>query len=137
MASHLTDSFRNVCRPLAVAAAVTVALACVTGPKDSLSGDWSGGGFLLSLHESGSTVTGMAGGTACFGTPVSGSIHRDDFQLTIDTGAWANTYAGSFVGASTISMNQTPAPVDVAIAPILLFKVPATALGKCVVDSRE
>jgi hypothetical protein len=130
MASHLSDSFRNVLRPLAFAAAAIVALACATGPKDSLSGAWAevGGGFGLSLRQSGSAVTGTGGSTPCATTPVSGSVHGTHFDLMVDTGAFATNYAGTFINASTISIQQSD--VDVDIGAIFLEK--DTTLGLCV-----
>ncbi len=127
----------HLLRSIALTTAVIAAPACITGPKPSLSGDWVGGGVLLSLHQSGSVVTGMSGGTPCFGTAVAGSIHGEDFQLTFDTGTSATTYAGKFVSLSTISMNRTPAPLNVSFGPILLSKESAAALGKCLTNSHE
>jgi hypothetical protein len=124
----------NALRSLVLAAAAIVALACTTGPKDSLSGAWGevvGVGLSLSLRQSGSVVAGMVGFAPCLATPVSGSIHGSDFELQFDTGASATNYAGSFINPSTISMQPSPMDPDVDIAPMVFSKEPAAALGKC------
>jgi hypothetical protein len=111
---------------LVLAAAVIATPACTTAPKDTLSGDWTGNGFSLSLRESGSVVTG----TSCSVVPVSGSVHGSDFALAIDTGASAVNYAGTFINATTISIQQTG---NVAFGQTLLYKGPPILVADCIV----
>jgi hypothetical protein len=123
MAFYFAGYRMRVLSSLALANALCVASACVTGPKDSLSGDWGGGGLFLSLRQSGSVVRGMAGATPCLPTSVSGSIHGSDFTLMIDTGAIATNYTGTFVNPSAIAIRE------VADANVNLGTIPLTKLS--------
>jgi len=122
--SHLT---RGAVYAFALTVGASAALACVTGPKDTLSGNWSGSGFSLSLRQSGSIVTG----TSCTVVPVSGSVHGSDFELAIDTGGAAVDYSGNFVNATTILVQQT-GDVDVGAGGITLYKGPPSLDADCI-----
>jgi hypothetical protein len=111
----------------ALTAGVSAAPACATGPKDTLSGNWTGSGFSLSLRQSGSRVTG----TSCTVVPVSGSVHGSDFEMAIDTGAAAVDYTGGFVNATTILINQT-GNVNVAVGGITLYKGAPSLSADCI-----
>ncbi len=131
MNSHLTDRRRRAVCALDLAVGVSTALACATGPKDTLSGNWSGSGFSLSLRQSGSMVTG----TSCSIVPVSGSVHGSDFELAIDTGASAVDYSGRFVNATTILIEQT-VDADVDIGGIMLYKGIPSLSAECIVPQQ-
>jgi hypothetical protein len=124
---HLIERRRGAVWAFAIAVGVSAALACATGPKDTLSGNWTGSGFSLSLRQSGSRVTG----TSCTVVPVSGSVQGSDFELAIDTGASAVDYTGAFVNATTISLNQT-GNVNVAVGGITLYKGPPSLSADCI-----
>jgi hypothetical protein len=117
---------KRALRSLVVAAAVIAAAACTTGPKDTLSGDWTGSGFSLSLRQSGSMVTG----TSCSVVPVSGSVRARDFTLAIDTGASAVNYSGTFINATTIAIEQIS---NVAYGQTLLYKGAPILVAECIV----
>jgi hypothetical protein len=125
--NHLIERRRWAVCALTLAVGVSALFACATGPKDTLSGNWSGSGFSLSLRQSGSRVTG----TSCTVVPVSGSVQGSDFELAIDTGASAVDYTGAFVNATTISLNQT-GNVNVAVGGITLYKGPPSLSADCI-----
>ena len=127
MSSHLIERRRRVVCALVLTVGISAALACATGPKDTLSGNWTGSGFSLSLRQSGSVVTGAS----CSVVPVSGSVDGNDFVLAIDTGASAVHYSGEFVDATTILIEQT-GDVNVNVGGIMLYKGPPRLSGACI-----
>jgi hypothetical protein len=94
------------------------AVACATGPVDSLTGNWQQRsrpqGYALTLHQTGTAVTGFFGDAGCAPTvPVTGSLRGADVEIafTAPSNGDSLTMRGRFLDPSTLTLvltvNQT------------------------------
>jgi hypothetical protein len=81
------------------------AAGCITGPVDSLTGNWQQRldppHYLFTLHQTGTAVTGLVGDMGCVPSrAVTGFVHGTKVKLSLNGDSLA--MAGRFLDASTL-----------------------------------